>query len=152
MKMKIDKFRTMALVVITMLMTVFSACKDSEPWDELPEKISNFITQYFPNMGLDSFSESTTTYQVRMSNGPGMTFDKDCQWEAINGYGMPLPQVLLFDQLPPALYKYLEETENLGNVFSLERDSTTYTVVLLNSTLSYDIQTQEITGSDRPNS
>lgn len=62
---------------------------------------------------------------------------------------MPLPQVLLFDQLPPALYKYLEETENLGNVFSLERNRSTYTVVLLDETLSYDIATQQITGSDR---
>lgn len=141
--------RIILLSFIALVSTAFSACKDSEPWDDLPEKISNFVTQYFPNTGIDSFSESSTTYHVRMSDGPGITFDKDCQWEAINGYGMPLPQVLLFDQLPPALYKYLEETENLGNVFSLERDATTYTVVLLDSTLSYDIQTQIVTGSDR---
>jgi hypothetical protein len=62
---------------------------------------------------------------------------------------MPLPQVLLFDRLPPSLYSYLEETENLGNVFSIERDRTTYTVVLLNETLSYDVATEQITGSNR---
>ncbi len=78
-----------------------------------------------------------------------MTFDHECEWEAINGYGMPLPQVLLFDQLPPALYKYLEETDDVGSVFSIERDRTSYTVVLLDSTLIYDIKTQQITGSDR---
>ncbi|MDE7458827.1 MAG: hypothetical protein K2M77_08165 [Muribaculaceae bacterium] len=149
---KVDKLRKIGLAVTAIIMAIFAACSDSEPWDELPEKISNFVTQYFPNTGLDSFSESTTTYHVRMSNGPGMTFNKDCEWEAINGYGMPLPQVLLFDQLPPALYKYLEETENLNSVFSLERDSSTYTVVLLDTTLTYDIQTQEITGTTHPKS
>lgn len=142
------KLHILSGIFIAAILLIFGGCKDSEPWNELPDKISNFVTQYFPNTGIESFSESTTTYHVRMSNGPGLTFNKDCEWEAINGYGMPLPQVLLFDQLPPALYKYLEETENLGNVFSLERNKATYNVVLLNSTLTYDIQTQEITGSD----
>ena len=143
------KLHTLTGILFATVLLAFAGCKDSEPWNELPDKISNFITQYFPNTGIESFSESTTTYHVRMSNGPGLTFNKDCDWEAINGYGMPLPQVLLFDQLPPALYKYLEETENLGNVFSLERNKATYTIVLLDSTLTYDIQTQDITGSER---
>ncbi len=136
-------------IFVATILLIIGSCKDSEPWDELPTKISDFVTQYFPNTGVESFTESTTTYHVRMSNGPGLTFNKNYEWEAINGYGMPLPQVLLFDQLPPALYKYLEETNNLGNVFSMERNKASYTIVLLDSTLNYDIQTQEITGSDQ---
>ena len=138
---------TLMILLLSSLSAGLSSCKDNEPWGELPEKISQSITQYFPNTGIDSFSESPTTYHVKVKNGPGLTFNKNCQWEAINGYGMPLPQVLLFDRLPPALYEYLEETENLDSVFSMERTSVKYTLVLLDSTLNYDIETQKITGS-----
>ena len=132
--MKVKTLFSILIMVVTPLTAVMSACRDNEPWGELPSEISEFIA---------------TTYHVRIINGPGLTFNKKCEWEAVNGYGMPLPQVLLFDRLPPSLYSYLEETENLGNVFSIERDRTTYTVVLLNETLSYDVATEQITGSNR---
>ena len=147
--MKVKTLFSILIMVVTPLTAVMSACRDNEPWGELPSEFSEFIAQYFPNSGIEDFSESATTYHVRIINGPGLTFNKKCEWEAVNGYGMPLPQVLLFDRLPPSLYSYLEETENLGNVFSIERDRTTYTVVLLNETLSYDVATEQITGSNR---
>lgn len=145
--MKLNALFNILMMTVTPMIAILSSCKDNEPWDQLPTDISQFITQYFPNTSIENFSESPTTYHVRISNGPGLTFNKDCKWEAINGYGMPLPQVLLFDQLPPALYKYVEETENLNSVFSIERTSTTISVVLLDSTLYYNIETQEIRGS-----
>jgi len=145
--MKLNALFNILMMTVTPMIAILSSCKDNEPWDQLPTDISQFITQYFPNTSIENFSESPTTYHVRISNGPGLTFNKDCEWEAINGYGMPLPQVLLFDQLPPALYKYVEETENLNSVFSIERTSATISVVLLDSTLYYNIETQEIRGS-----
>ena len=145
--MKLKSLFVMILMAVTAAVGTLSGCKDNDLWGELPSEISQFITQYFPNSSIDSFSESANTYHVRISDGPGLTFSKDCEWEAINGYGMPLPEVLLFDQLPPALYTYLEGTSELGSVFSMERDKATYTIVLLDTTLSYDISTQEITGS-----
>lgn len=145
--MKITIVFNVLLMAVTPLMALISSCKDDQPWDELPVDISHFISQYFPNSGIESFTTSPTTYHIRISNGPGLTFDKDGDWETINGYGMPLPEVLLYDQLPPALYKYLEETSNLGNVFAIERNSRIYTVVLLDSTITYTIADQQITGA-----
>lgn len=142
-------FTGVLALLILVLPPFMQGCRDSEPWDEVPSQIAKFITQYFPNEGLASITESSDTYHVRLDSGPGLTFDKNCEWEAINGYGMPLPKVLLFDQLPPALYSYIEESGNSGSVFSIERDSEAYTVVLLASTLSYDVETGRITGSDR---
>lgn len=146
--MKLKSLCLVIMMAVSVIIGGLSACKDNDLWGELPSEISQFITQYFPNSDIDSFSESSNTYHVRLKDGPGMTFGKDCDWEAINGYGMPLPEVLLFDQLPPALYSYLEETTNLGSVFSMERDKAAYTIVLLDTTLHYDIATQEITGSN----
>ena len=144
--MKITTVFNILLMAVTPLVAMISSCKEDRLWDELPVDISHFISQYFPNSSIENYTASPTTYHVRITNDPGLTFDKDCNWEAINGYGLPLPEVLVFDQVPPALYKYLEETESLGSVFSLERDARTYTVVLLDSTLTYNISTQEISG------
>lgn len=143
-------FSILLACLVLPLTSVLSGCSDSdsELWGEMPKKIVDFVTQYFPNTQVDSYAESSSTYHVRLKDGPGMTFDKNMDWIAVNGYGMPLPQVLLFDQLPPALYNYLDETDNLDAVFSIERSKTTYTVVLLDSTLTYNIDTEEITGSD----
>lgn len=145
--MKLNSLLNIVLVAVTPLIAVVQSCKDDEEWGRVPHDIAQFITQYFPNSDINTFSESPTTYHVRIADGPGLTFGKDYSWEAINGYGMPLPQVLLFDQLPPALYKYLEETDNLNDVFSIERDKVNYTVVLLDSTLIYNIASQQIKGS-----
>ena len=84
---------------------------------------------------------------MRVDDGPGITFDSDYAWEIVDGYGMPLPQVLLFDQLPPKLYAYLQDSQQLDSVFSMERDSRRYTLSLLNADLVYDIKTEEISGS-----
>lgn len=135
-----------SLLVMTLApLAAISGCKDNDLWGELPAEVSQFITQYFPNSSIDSFTSSATTYHVRIADGPGLTFSHNCLWEAINGYGLPLPKVLLFDQLPPALYSYLEETDNLGSVFSIERERNMYSVVLLSTTLHYNVSTEEIT-------
>lgn len=120
-------------------------CRNSELWDEVPQEIANFIDRYFPSNELDSYVHSGANYHVRIDDGPGLTFDADYSWIAIDGYGMPMPQVLLFDQLPPKLYEYLQGTQQLNSVFSMERDSEYYTLTLLDTTLRYTIATGEMT-------
>lgn len=133
---------------ISLLLALFMlpACNDSELWDELPSEITEFITQYYPNCDLQSVSNSPNGYHVRIKDGPGMTFDKDKQWTAVDGYGMPLIQVMLFDQLPPVVYEYLQGSDQLNSVFSMSRDKVRYTIALLNSDLYYDIETGALTG------
>lgn len=73
-----------------------------------------------------------------------MIFDSSYAWSSIDGEGATLPQVLLFDELPPALYQYLEETESLNSVYRLDRDARQYEVGLFDSALTYTIATGEI--------
>lgn len=134
-------------VAILLAFGTLTACDHSELWDDLPYQITKFINQYYPNSELQSVSHSGNRYHVRIDDGPGMTFDEDEQWLAVDGYGMPLPQVLLFDQLPPAVYNYLQETEQLNSVFSISRDKGKYTIALLNSNLYYDTATGILTGN-----
>lgn len=136
----------MATIVAVTLF--FTAChSDDNDFNQLPQPIAEFVSTYYPGVGVESYSHSADTYHVRVSSGPGMTFGADYAWEAIDGYGMPLPQVMLFDQLPPKLYAYLQDSEQLNSVFSMSRDSKTYTLTLLQSSLYYDIASGEITGS-----
>lgn len=125
-----------------------SACHNTELWSDLPKAVNDFITQYFPNSELQSVSNSGGVCHVRIEDGPGLTFNEKGEWESIDGYGMPLPQVLLFDQLPPKLYGYLQETQQLDSVFSMQRDGVKYTLTLLDSDLYYNSDTGELTGSD----
>ena len=137
---------TLAAAILCMAAT---ACSNNDNlYDSLPKEIGDFVSQYFSGYGIENYSHSGSTYHVRLKNGPGLTFGADQRWEAINGYGMPLPQVLVYNELPPALFSYLQETENTENVFAMERDGFTYTTVLLDQTLYYDIATDVITSSN----
>ncbi len=134
---------------IALIITVFvGGCHNAELWDEMPEEISQFITRYFPGSQLEDYGHGNDSYHVRLDNGPGLTFDNEFAWTAINGYGMPLPQVLLFDRLPPRMYNYIQETEQLNGVFAISRDNITYTATLIDNTITYNIRTGTLTGSD----
>lgn len=131
---------------VAVLLAVMTACSDNPVLNsDMPREIQSFVTQYYPNTAVIDYSHSNGLYHVRLKDGPGMTFNDDYAWLSINGYGYPLPQVLIFDQLPPALYMYLQETETTDQVFAADRDVSTYTLQLLESTLTYNIATQTVT-------
>lgn len=135
------------LAVILVFVAGLSSCGKDDEWGEVPREIANFIEQYYPGSAISSFSESDNTYHVRIKDGPGMTFGSDYSWIVVDGYGLPLPQVMLFDQLPPKLYGYLQDSQQLDSVFGMERDSSRYTLTMLNATLFYDIRSGEISGT-----
>ena len=136
------------IFVVAMLSTITFSCDHSELWSDVPGQITKFINRYYPNAELQSVSHTGNTYHIRIDDGPGLTFDADYNWTDINGYGMPVPQVLLFDQLPPKLYDYLQGTQQLNAVFSISRDNNIYTLALLDSTLTFNTDTGELTGSN----
>ncbi len=47
--MKLKTLIGLLMMALTPFVAMLSSCKDNELWEELPEKISQFITQYFPN-------------------------------------------------------------------------------------------------------
>lgn len=131
------------LLPLAIALLLLHGCSSSL-YDELPAKIASFVTQYFPSTEIGNVTETSDSYYVRIKNGPGMTFDSSHNWTEINGYGLPLPQVLLYDQLPPVLYGYIQSAEWLDSVFDITRDKNVYIATLLNSTLRYDIASATI--------
>ncbi|MDE6199171.1 MAG: hypothetical protein K2L55_02015 [Muribaculaceae bacterium] len=122
----------------------FQSCHNSV-WDEMPAPIAEFVARYFPEQDVSEYGSTDDGYHVRLQNSAAITFNNNYYWLSINGYGETLPQMLLFDELPPALYEHLQAIEELGNVYAVSRDTKYYFVRLLDSDLSYNIATDEIT-------
>ena len=134
---------------ITLMFAIFmgagTGCSDNEFYNDLPPEIRNFLAKYYPNTGVESYTHNAQMYHVKLKSSAGLTCDSEYRGEVVNGYGAALPQVFLYDQLPPALFDYLQETENLNAVMSAERTPRMYTVALLNDTVTYDIGSGRIT-------
>ena len=134
------------LALIFLLTATLWSCSSNEGYDELPAPIVTFITKYWPNPVIETYSHpSADEYVVDIKDGPKLEFDENYSWTDVDGVGMPLPQVFLFDQLPGALYEYLEAGSYTNQVFEVERNARTYELELLNIDLTYDIATGKIT-------
>lgn len=137
-----------ALIITAICLWLMPAgCSHAELWNELPPDATAFINEYYPSSELSSVTKSGATIYVRIDNGPGLTFSDEGDWISVDGYGLPLPQVMLFDQLPSRLYAYIEEIEDLNEVFRMSRDKELYTLLLLNSDITYNTETGELRGS-----
>ena len=133
------------LLAIAFVASLAGACTGDSDYDALPRTISTFVTQYCPDPDVASYTHpSADTYVVVIKGGPRITFGSDYQWTRIDGCGMPLQQVLLFDQLPSPLYRYLEEGEYLGQVFLATRNPRRYGLLLLSDTITYDVATARV--------
>lgn len=124
---------------------IVTSCHNDSEYDLLPPGAANFISQYWPDPYIESVTRpSKSRTQVVVKNGPTITFGSSDEWIEIDGNGMPLPEVLLFDQLPTPLYNYIESGEYLDQVFEIERDARLYEVEILNGDITYDIATARI--------
>lgn len=140
--MRRSKILFLAPLLITLLMV--GACSNSV-WDELPSAISSFISEYFPGAGVSSYNEDGDSYRVQVRNGATLVFDKDYHWTEVDGNGVPLPDVFMYDQLPPALYNYLRGIEQQGSVYGVKRDKDYYKLTMHDTVITYEISTGKIT-------
>ncbi len=139
------------IILIALMGLAFASCtSDDDVWDNVPAKIAEFLNTYYPNSQLSSCEKTGSDWHVRVKDGVGITFNSQYEWTNIAGYGETLPQVLLFDELPPALYSYLEEVQALDGVYSLDRDSKQYVVGLSNTSVTYDIESGSIHSPQPP--
>lgn len=134
----------LSLIVLGMIV-VLGACS-SDAAEELPSAVSQFTTQYFPGLGVKSYNElSDGGCVVQLSGGPTLRFNSDYKWIDIDGNGVRLPQVLMYDQLPTELYEYLQATEQQSDVFVLKRDKYYYKLTVTDTVLTYDTATGKVT-------
>ena len=138
--------RLLLLIVVTVSA---AACNDSQ-WDELPAPIAQFIDRYFNSTDIESYTDSGSSHIVVIKNGSRLTFDSEYEWTMIDGRGGTLPQILISDQLPEALYGFLVNLEATDGVYSLSRTAYTITVQLQDTDVVYDRRSGSITYPSAP--
>lgn len=131
-------------IFIALISLELWSCQGADLWDQMPGEVKHFIDLYYPNSEIAEYSDTKNAYIVRLKNGPGFGFDTLCSWTWVNGYGMPIKEILIYDEVPEPLYTYLETFEQTGQVFILRRNSKIYEVSLLNDSLVYNISSEEV--------
>lgn len=127
-------------LLTTVAMTIFAGCQsDNEP-EFLPEEITQFMQFYFAG---ESFTSTATDsgYTITVHDGATIKFNTDNQWTDINGNGVPLNDMLIYNILPNPLYGYTQEMEATDGVYRVTRLMSVYTVYFLDSSVSYDAST-----------
>lgn len=138
------RFRNLFLVTLLGSFLVMGACS-TNLWDELPSQITSFISQYFPGAGVKSYKETNSDFRVNVDNGTTLVFDSDYNWVEIDGNGSRLPEVLIYDQLPPAFFNYLQGINAQNGVYMMMRDQDFYKVTTANTVITYAVATGKIT-------
>lgn len=137
-------------IILTVLSLTMGSCNDTV-YDELPSSVQSFISQYFPFGEVGSYTETDSgDFTVAMKNGATITFGKEYTWVDINGNGLPLSDMILYDLLPSALYSYLLETEHTADVFRLTRSATGIKVELHDTFFIYEMKSEKITYPTAP--
>lgn len=131
------------LLLFTTVM-LMAACQETV-WNDIPTRITEFISEYFNQGKVESYVESDNGYVVTIKGGAQLSFDEDMAWTDVNGRGEILPQQFLFDCLPSPLYDHLEAIEATQGVYRVRRTFQEYSVVLLDNTITYNPRQGRIT-------
>lgn len=141
------RLEKLILFPLLLAVIIMGACSNNV-WDEIPTPITSFIEQYYPGSGVKSFTQNDSGYKVKINNGASLSFDSDYAWTFIDGNGVRLPEVLVYDQLPPALFNYLQGIEQQSGVYAMSRDKTCYKLTMHDTVITYEISTGKISYPD----
>lgn len=138
------KYLTTAISILMLI-----ACGDTL-WDELPSPISTFITTYYPNSGISDYEEENATYYVKIKNGASLVFDSNYDWIQINGNGVPIPPIFIFNEMPK-IYQYLEARELTSDLMEAKNEPRTILLTFTDFRLEYIKETGDIrTYTEKP--
>ena len=98
----------LSAIIITLTIGIFalSSCGDSEKeiyFSKLPEKAQAFIVAYFPNKTAIDIEKKKDNgnihYEVTLSDGTDIEFDKDGEWESVDCKTSKLPSGILISEI-----------------------------------------------------
>lgn len=124
-------------LLMILLLLVSYACSHSV-WNDLPKTVANFIDFYYPGSEIKGYTVVGDKQTVTLDHSAVLVFDSKNEWTEIDGRGVVLPAMLIEDQLPSMLYKYLLETEAVHGVYKLTRTPTEILVKLSTNTIKYN--------------
>lgn len=126
--------KLLPMLLIAVLGISMASCSDKDdpiPSSQLPEKATAFIAQYFPGATISSAQKDKDSYDVVLSDGTEIDFDKKGEWtsvEAITSKAIPS------GFYPAAIDQYIEENLSGVGINSIEKVKRGYEVELITTT------------------
>jgi len=104
----------------------------SQAGQELPEAITSFIKQYFPGTSI-SYADpdkelGVAEFEVILSNGAKIDFDRNNQWESIESRTQAIPAALI----PTEIAKHVKTNYQATPISKIEKKANGYEVELSN--------------------
>ena len=124
------------------LLIVLMACS-STVWDDVPSSIQQFISTYWPGATVSRYDERDGQYYVAIKNGATLEFDSSYEWTKINGNGVPIPSILIFNEMPK-IYQYLEARELTSELMIAENEPRVIILTFSDFILEYTKETADI--------
>ena len=78
------------LLTCILTLTVVS-CEKHVTYDKLPQKAKLFITNYFPDSQVISVEKNGSSYDVLLTDGTDLEFNKSGDWTEVNCQTRPVP-------------------------------------------------------------
>lgn len=135
---------SIGLISLLGLILLMGACND-DVYDELPESVAKFVSEYYPFSTVSSYSMNGDNYVVKMHNGATLVFDRNLSWIDFDGNGVTLPENFIYNCLPESLYSYIQETQATSGIYRVTRDSEQITIYLEDTYFVYILATGQIT-------
>lgn len=133
--------------LLIMILAVCAQGCSNDAWEDVPSTAYDFCMRYWPEYSIQTYGNVDGVQVVVIKGAATVYFDQASQWIRIDGNGGVLPPMLMWDQLPGPLYTYLEELDAVRAVYEMSRGPKGYTVTLATQTVTYSVETGEISGS-----
>jgi len=125
---------SLKVVLLVLLFAGFTtnAQKKTITVKELPQTAQTFITNNFKGQTVSSAVKDKefmdTDYTVQLSGGFKLEFDKNGNWEEVNGNGKAVPAAII----PKNIADYVAKTQKGHKIIKIEKEKMGYDVDLSN--------------------
>lgn len=130
-------YRFIPVVLMAMMgIALWSCSDDDEPEivENLPASEKTFLATYYPSTNIISVTKDKEEYDVRLSNGHSVEFNKSGEWTDVDA---PAGQTIPSGFYPVAIDEYVSASYANSGINEISRIDRGFEVELLNATDLY---------------
>lgn len=119
-----------------LILVVFlgEACQSADrvvPFEQLPSTAQSFIKTHFPDQPVSVVIQEHRSYEVRLSDGTEVEFDKSGDWDNVDCAHRAVPQSIVA-LLPAAISTYISTSFPNDRVVSIDKNRRSFEIELSN--------------------
>ncbi len=121
----------MILTSLLLVVSISTACADDEKtidFTKLPNVAQQFISTHFPQDDVTHVTSDKDDYEVRLSNGTKIEFQKNGEWSDVDCTPNPVPASIV----PEAIATYVTQNYPNAHIVQIDRDKRDYEIDLSN--------------------